>query len=166
MLVVCLFVIQRKTRSDKIILWQEALNILNLNKIAKLIRTNLSMSRLSLYGNSNVSIQSGDKIDLGIKLKLKEVVTPLQFMIISMCAFAMILSLSEDYTSLEPTIVLAQELKEASINENSIVQNNINNVTQLPTILANDKSKTSNSSGNETVTKDDANFKNEWKEEW
>ncbi|MDQ2686026.1 MAG: multicopper oxidase domain-containing protein [Thermoproteota archaeon] len=130
---------------------------MNRNKIAKLIRTNLSMSRLSPYGNSNVSIQSRDKIDLGIKLKLKEVVTPLPFMIISMYAFAMILSLSVDYTSLEPTIVLAQESKEASINENSIIQNNINNVTQLPTILANDKSNTSNSSGNETVTKDDVN---------
>jgi plastocyanin len=115
------------------------------------------MSRLSLQSNSNLCIQPGDKIDLGIKLKLKEVVTPLPFVIISMCVFVIILSLSVIYTGIQPAIVLAQESDQVSINENATIQNNINNVTQLPTISANYKNNTSNSIGNETATKDDDN---------
>ena len=95
------------------------------------------MYSLARYGNSNLPIQYGNKIDLGIKLKLKEVVTPLPFIIFSICAF-MIFSLSINYTSIEPTIVLAQESNQVSVNENSIIQSN-NNVTQLPTTFANDK---------------------------
>ena len=116
--------------------------------------TDLSMYSLARYGNSNLPIQYGNKIDLGIKLKLKEVVTPLPFIIFSICAF-MIFSLSINYTSIEPTIVLAQESNQVSVNEISIIQIN-NNVTQLPTTFANDKNNSSKNNS-QTAIKDDNN---------
>jgi plastocyanin len=113
--------------------------------VAKLLRTNPSKSRLSQYSDSDQGIQYGDNIDLGIKLKLKELVAPLPIMIFSMCAFVIIFTLSVNHNSLEPTIVLAQELRQIGVvNENST------------TTSSNDNSSATRSS-NQMATKDDNN---------
>jgi hypothetical protein len=84
--------------------------------VTKLIRTDLSMSRLPLYGNSVHRIQYGDKIDRDTRLKLKELVASFQFIIFSMCTFIMMFGLSVIYDGLEPAIVIAQEINQVVVS--------------------------------------------------
>lgn len=144
------FVIQCKTISDNIILWQQTVNILLQNKVNKSIRTDFSGFSLSLYGYSDQRIQCNDKIGPGTKSKLKELVIPFQFIIFSICAFIMMFSLSVNYDGLDPAIVLAQELKQVGLSENATTQN----ITQMSTISSNYKNNVTKYS-NQTATTDD-----------
>ncbi|WP_458745235.1 multicopper oxidase domain-containing protein [Candidatus Nitrosocosmicus sp. T] len=132
---------------------------MNQNKATKLIENGSKESRLSLYSNSNLHIQFCDKIDKKVKLKQKELVAPLPFLIFSMCALIMIISLSVNYTSLEPAVVLAQESTRIEPNENAATENNSDNETPLPTISVNDKnnvakiSKQAANKGNDNSTR-------------
>jgi plastocyanin len=75
-----------------------------------------------------------------------------------MYALIMITSLSVNYTSLELSVVLAQESSQVNRNENSTIENNLNNVAQLSTLSTTDKNNTSQSS-NQTENKNNNSTK-------
>jgi len=94
-------------------------------------------------------------MDHVIKLKPKELVVPFPFIIFSMCALIMIISLSVNYTNLEPAVVLAQESNQVKVNENATTENNLN-TSQLSILSANDNNSVAKSN-NQTANKDDDN---------
>ena len=86
-----------------------------------------------------------------IEIKPKELVVSFPLIIFSMCTLIMITSLSVNYTSLELSVVLAQESNQVNRNETSTIENNLNNVTQLPTLSTTDKNNTTSQSSNQTT---------------
>ncbi|WP_148686486.1 multicopper oxidase domain-containing protein [Candidatus Nitrosocosmicus hydrocola] len=131
---------------------------MNQNKVTKSIANGSTKSRLSSYSNSNSnqSIKIGDNLDHVIKLKPKEIVSFFIFIMFSLCALIMIFSLSINYTSLAPAVVLAQESDQVEVNENATIENNSNNVTQISALSTTDKNNTIQSS-NERENKDEGN---------
>ncbi len=126
--------------------------------MTKSIANGSTKSRLSSYSNSNSnqSIKIGDNLDHVIKLKPKEIVSFFIFIMFSLCALIMIFSLSINYTSLAPAVVLAQESDQVEVNENATIENNSNNVTQISALSTTDKNNTIQSS-NERENKDEGN---------
>ncbi|HEU5120720.1 MAG TPA: multicopper oxidase domain-containing protein [Candidatus Nitrosocosmicus sp.] len=93
-----------------------------------------------------------------IELKPKKLSVCFSLLIFSMCVLIMIPSLSVNYTSLELPVVLAQESNQVSRNENSTIENNLNDVAQLSTLSTTDKNNTSQSN-NQTENKDNNSTK-------
>ena len=90
----------------------------------------------------------------------KEFVICLPFTIILMSALIMIISVSVNFTSLESVVVLAQESNQIRISENTAIENNSSNVTQLSTrSAANDMNDTIQSSNQEPSKDDDHSIK-------
>lgn len=146
-------VLQCKTKSDKIILWQYALDLLNQRNVTKLIKSGSTKSRQPLYNNSNLRMQIGDKMGRVIKLKPKELAVPLSYITFSICAMIMIFSVSVNYTTLDIPIVLAQESNQVTKNENSTIDN-ILTITQ-PSILSTTEKNNTNQSSNQTADEAD-----------